>query len=68
MIWNQLTGNEKGTPMQLVVAQGRTLPVKRQAKGVAEMTFTELCDRPRGSPDFQAVGAEFNTLILRGVP
>lgn len=44
------------------------MPVKRQAKGVAEMTFKELCDQPRGSPDFQAVGTAFNTLILRGVP
>ena len=32
------------------------------------MTFSELCDEARGSPDYQAVGREFNTLILRGVP
>ena len=32
------------------------------------MTFTELCDEPRGSPDFMAIGKNFNTLILRGTP
>ena len=50
------------------VAQGRTIPVNRQAKGVAEMSFSELCDEARGSPDYQAIGRNFNTLILRGVP
>ena len=32
------------------------------------MSFTELCDEPRGSSDYMAIGREFNTLILRGVP
>lgn len=32
------------------------------------MTFEELCDKPRGAPDFQALGRNFTTLILRGVP
>ena len=32
------------------------------------MTFKELCDEARGSPDYQAIGRNFNTLILRGVP
>ena len=54
--------------MTIQVAQGRTLPVKRQAKLVAEMTFKELCDSARGSPDYQALGHNFNTVILRGVP
>ena len=52
MVWNNLTGNAKGAPASVTVAQGRTLPVKRQAKGVAEMTFKELCDQARGSPDY----------------
>ena len=42
--------------------------MNRQAKGVAEMSFSELCDEARGSPDYQAIGRSFNTLILRGVP
>jgi len=54
--------------MNVEVAQGRHMPVKRQAKGVAELTFTELCDEPRGAPDYQAIGRNFNTVILRGVP
>jgi cell division protein ZapE len=43
-IWNSLTGSAKGTFANVEVAQGRFLPVSRQAKGVAEMTFSELCD------------------------
>ena len=67
-VWDGLTGQTKGSFSTLEVAQGRTLPVNRQAKGVAEMTFKELCDEARGSPDYQAIGRNFNTLILRGVP
>lgn len=32
------------------------------------MTFSELCDEARGSPDYQALGKNFSTVILRGVP
>ena len=32
------------------------------------MTFKELCDQARGSSDYMAIGKNFNTLILRGVP
>ena len=32
------------------------------------MTFSELCDDARGSPDYQALGKHFSTIILRGVP
>ena len=39
-VWNSLTGNAAGSPATVTVAQGRTLPVKRQAKQVAEMTFS----------------------------
>ena len=31
-------------------------------------TFKELCDEARGSPDYQALGREFKSVILRGVP
>ena len=52
IVWDQLTGNAKGSLMTVQVAQGRTIPVKKQAKQVAEMTFKELCDDARGSPDY----------------
>ena len=67
-VWDQLTGKAKGSFKLIEVAQGRTLPVKKQAKGVAMMSFKELCDEARGSPDYQALGRNFSTVILRGVP
>ena len=67
-VWDQLTGSTRGTFSSIEVAQGRSLPVKRYAKGVAEMSFQELCDEARGSPDYMAIGKNFNTLILRDVP
>ena len=35
---------------------------------MAELTFSELCDDARSSPDYQALAKSFNTVILRGVP
>ena len=67
-VWNQLTGNSRGSLQVVDVAQGRTLPVSKAAKGVAMMSFKELCDEARGSPDYQALGKNFSTLILRKVP
>ena len=32
------------------------------------MSFYELCDEARSSPDYQALGRNFNTIILRKVP
>jgi cell division protein ZapE len=55
--------------MQVVdVAQGRTLVVNKQAKGVAMLTFTELCEQAKGAPDYQALGRTFKTVIIRAVP
>jgi len=50
------------------VAQMRTIPVSKAAKGVAEFTFSELCEEARGSPDYSAIARQFNSIILRGVP
>lgn len=50
------------------VAQSRTIPVSKAAKGVAEFTFKELCEEARGSPDYSAIAKQFNSIILRGVP
>lgn len=32
------------------------------------MSFNELCDEARGAPDYQALGRNFTTIILRKVP
>jgi cell division protein ZapE len=50
------------------VAQARTIPVEKSAKGVAEFTFKELCEDARGSSDYAAIGRNYNSIILRAVP
>ena len=52
----------------LTIAQGRTLPVTKTAKHVAEFSFRELCQEARSSSDYQAIGERFNSIILRDVP
>lgn len=50
------------------MAQARTIPVDKAAKGTAVFTFKELCEDARGSADYSAVGKAYNSIILRGVP
>ena len=32
------------------------------------LTFSELCEQAKGAPDYQALGRNFKTIILRKVP
>lgn len=41
------------------VAQGRTLPISKQAKRVAEVDFSELCETAKGSTDYMALAQNF---------
>jgi len=50
--WDQLTNKAKPLPQLVEVAQGRTLHVAKQAKGVAIVTFSELCEQAKGSSDY----------------
>ncbi|MDZ5647277.1 cell division protein ZapE [Nitrospirillum sp. BR 11828] len=51
-----------------LMVQGRTLPVPRQAKGVAWFTFDELCRQPLGAGDYLAIATHYHTVLLDGVP
>mmetsp|Transcript_33033 Transcript_33033/g.32170 ORF Transcript_33033/g.32170 Transcript_33033/m.32170 type:complete len:94 (+) Transcript_33033:38-319(+) len=42
--------------------------VSKQAKNVAEFSFSELCEQAKGSPDYMAITAHYNSIIIRGVP
>jgi cell division protein ZapE len=54
-------------PMGLAVG-GRTLHVRRTAKGAAWFTFDELCGQPLGSADYLALAQRFHTIALEGIP
>ena len=51
-----------------IEVKGRTLDVTRSARGVAWLSFEELCERPLGAEDYLAVAQRYHTLIMDGVP
>ena len=50
------------------VAFGRTLPVPAACGGVCRVSFSALCDTPRGAADYHALAQGFHTVFLEGVP
>ena len=67
-VWNQLTDSSPGVPSIVVVAQGRTLKIEKQAKNVAQVEFSDMCETAKGSTDYMALAKSFNTVIIRNVP
>ena len=65
--WDRLTLGAEPQHCVLTV-KGRKVEVHREAAGVARFTFEELCARPLGSRDYLAIAANFNTVILSGIP
>ncbi|MEN9725754.1 MAG: hypothetical protein RL434_120 [Pseudomonadota bacterium] len=47
---------------------GRVIPLRARADGVAWADFTELCERPRGTGDYIEIACCFHTVLLSGVP
>jgi cell division protein ZapE len=63
----RLTDDAQSAPTTLSV-QGREVTLSRTAKGVALLTFDELCRKPLGSADYLAIAAHFAVVLLDGVP
>jgi cell division protein ZapE len=63
----RLTGGVPAAPRTLHVF-GRQLAVPRSVLGVAMFSFAELCERPLGGADYQALARAFHTLVISGVP
>jgi cell division protein ZapE len=51
-----------------LLVQGRTLAVRRAAKGVAWFGFDELCREALGPADYLALCRNFRTFIVEGIP
>jgi cell division protein ZapE len=62
-----LTDGATLQPVELRVG-GRTLRVRRSARGVAWLTFEELCGQPLGAADYHALARRFHTIALSGIP
>ena len=51
-----------------VEIEGRKIPVRRLADGVAWFEFDALCDGPRSQNDYLELACQFQTLLLSNVP
>jgi len=67
LAWQRLTGAMDGHPLDLVV-KGRVIRVPQAAKGVARLTFHQLCEQPLGANDYLRLAHEFHSIILDHVP
>ena len=65
--FERLTDGAPGEAASITV-QGRTIPVSRQARGVARFGFADLCEQPLGPADYWAIACRFQTVILSGIP
>ncbi len=63
----RLTDGATPAPTTLI-AQGRDVPLAKAAKGVAWLSFDDLCRQPLGSADYLAIATHFHTVLLDGVP
>lgn len=48
--------------------EGRTVAVRKHARGVAWFDFKELCDGPRAKADYIELGRRYHTMLISGVP
>jgi cell division protein ZapE len=55
-------------PVETLEIEGRPVPVRRHARGVAWFEFGALCDGPRGKPDYIELSRHYHTILLSGVP
>lgn len=65
--WARLT-DESAPEKDVVLSQGRRIPVPAAAHGTARFDFADLCQQPLGPSDYLAIAAQFSTLIMRGIP
>ncbi|MFN7086036.1 MAG: cell division protein ZapE [Burkholderiales bacterium] len=66
-VYRGLARHESADTYDLEI-EGRTIRVRRHARGVAWFDFRELCDGPRGKADYIELAYRYHTVLLSGVP
>ncbi|NYS24832.1 cell division protein ZapE [Rhodobacteraceae bacterium 2376] len=66
-MWDDLTGHDPGTPLELVV-KGRKLVLPRHHNGVARASFWDLCGQPLGPADYLALAQAVRVLMISRIP
>jgi cell division protein ZapE len=62
-----ISGHENARGADLEI-EGRTIRARRDAPGVAWFDFRELCDGPRGKPDYIELSKRYHTVLVSDVP
>jgi len=66
-VFEVLAGCAECVPVMLTV-DGRNIPTRGKASGVAWFDFAALCAGPRGKADYIELARRFHTVLLSGVP
>lgn len=66
-LWNDLTGNDPGAPLDLSV-KGRKVVLPHHHNGVARIGFWDLCGRPLGPADYLAIAEAVRVLVVEDIP
>jgi cell division protein ZapE len=66
-LWLRLTDTPTGDPLEIDVL-GRKLHVPQAAHGCARFSFTDLCAKPLGPPDYLAIAHNFKTVFVEHIP
>jgi cell division protein ZapE len=67
--WRKLTDHDcgYGKPVTLTVL-GRHLKIPQTCRGVARVSFDDLCAKPLAAADYLAIAEEFHTVLLDHIP
>jgi cell division protein ZapE len=60
--------SEDSDEADAIEVEGRTIRVRRNAPGVVWCDFEDLCDGPRGKPDYIELARRYHTVLISGVP
>ena len=52
----------------VVIVNGREMPVDQAAKGVARFRFEDLCAKPLGPADFLALAKKYRAIVIDDIP
>lgn len=53
---------------RVFVVNNRLVRLNKTCGGVADCTFSELCDQPLGADDYDRIGKMFHTVMIRDIP
>lgn len=67
-LFERLSGVAAGKSRATIEINGRKLPVVRQSQDAVWMTFSALCEGPRGQADYIELARTYRTVLLSDVP